>query len=251
EQCNRRAPQGARPRQAPRGPEGPGPAAQLFPYRPDRRRAARDHDLHHLVVHHPGRRLGEAARPRQLSARDLPALRDPRLRAGDGVSLPHPARVPHREPGRAHAHRRRRSAARADAGGARPLQGGEADFRDRVQAGRQQLSPGRADRMAGRGAVVDLLRHRAGPGRARGGAARRRASVRLRPVHPEPDHGLSGHHGEVARARDRHDHRRSLQAPDVDGHPPAGAPPRRARRCAALRQRDTDLADADRGARTV
>ena len=112
------------------GPTRPHAAAQLLPHRPRRRRPAGDHRLHHLVVRHPGRRLGEAARAHGLSARNLPAVPDPRLRPDRRLHGADAARLPHREPHRPHPHRPRRDAPQPDAGGARHLQGREAGLRD-------------------------------------------------------------------------------------------------------------------------
>ena len=78
-------------------PQGPGPAfivpTEIRPARSmghrlrayfltgrRRRRAAGHHHLHHLVVHQPDRRLGEAVRARAVPARDLSQLSHPRPR---------------------------------------------------------------------------------------------------------------------------------------------------------------------------
>ena len=98
----------------------------------------------------------------------------------------------HRQSRRPHGGAVGRERARPHADRAQPLQGREADLRDRLQAGRHQLPARRADRMAGAGPVVDLLHHRARARRARGRTAGAEPCLPVRALHAEPDDRLSG-----------------------------------------------------------
>ena len=85
----------------PRRQRAGAPSRNYFLTGLDRRRAARDHALHHLVVHQPGRGWVKPFIPAAYLPETYLAIPDPRLRPGRRLLGADPAGLPHREPRRA------------------------------------------------------------------------------------------------------------------------------------------------------
>ena len=179
-------------RSAPQAERRRGAAAQLFPDRPGRRRAAADHGLADLVVRQLGRRSGAAVHSgRPAGRKPICRVRFPGIGLIIALFGADAARLPHRQPGRAHAGRVRREPARPHADRAADLQDHEADLRDAVLEV--------AARASARSALVEFpapgmwsLVFLSQPPSAEIAARlpERRARLVLPAVHAEPDHRL-------------------------------------------------------------